>query len=116
MPDANTPTSIVPAPIEEAAEMLQSSHETLALLQLFDRMDATAPLMRLIIAGSIVGVALLLWLISKLITRRRIKRLEATPDEGFRPLRWQAQDLISSQDMKKLWLRVWYWLGWALSG
>jgi small-conductance mechanosensitive channel len=115
MPDANTPTSIVPAPIEEAADMMQAAPETLALLQLFDRMDATAPLMRLIIAGSIVGVALLLWLISKLITRRRTKRLEATPDDGFRPLRWQAQDLISSQDMKKLWLRVWYWLGWALS-
>jgi small-conductance mechanosensitive channel len=115
MSDANTPTSIVPASIEEAAEMMQAAPETLALLQLFDRMDATAPLMRLIIAGSIVGIALLLWLISKLITRRRTKRLEATPDDGFRPLRWQAQDLISSQDMKKLWLRVWYWLGWALS-
>ena len=115
MADETVTSAIVPAPIEQAAEVLQTAPETLALLQLFDRMDATAPLARLIIAGSIVGVSLLLLLISKLITRRRIKRLEAVSDEQIRPLRWQAQDLISSEDMKKLWMRVWFWLGWALS-
>jgi len=52
MPDENSAALTVPAPIEEAAEMLQAAPETLALLQLFDRMDATAPLMRLAYGGN----------------------------------------------------------------
>ena len=108
-------TSIVPAPIEEAAELLEAAPDTLVILRLFEQMDATAPLARLIIAATIVGIALLLLLISKIIIRRRLKRLEAAPDDHFRPLRWQVQDLISSEDMKQSWLTVWRWLGWALS-
>lgn len=107
--------SIVPAPIEEAAELLEAAPDTLVILRLFEQMDATAPLARLIIAATIVGIALLLLLISKIIIRRRLKRLEAAPDDHFRPLRWQVQDLISSEDMKQSWLTVWRWLGWALS-
>jgi small-conductance mechanosensitive channel len=115
LPDPNTPVSVIPAPIEQAADMLAAEPETMAILQLFQQMDSTAPLARLIIAGTIVGISLLLLLITKIIIRRRIARLEAAPDKLFKPMRWQAQDLVTSKDMKALWLRVWRLVGWALS-
>jgi small-conductance mechanosensitive channel len=115
LPDPNAPASVIPAPIEQAADMLAAEPETMAILQLFQQMDSTAPLARLIIAGTIVGISLLLLLITKIIIRRRIARLEAAPDKLFKPMRWQAQDLVTSKDMKALWLRVWRLVGWALS-
>ena len=87
----------------------------MAILQLFQQMDAAAQLARLIIAATIVGVSLLLLLISKIIIRRRIARLEAAPDKLYKPMRWQAQDLVTSKDMKALWLRLWRLFGWGLS-
>lgn len=95
--------------------MLEAAPETVAILNLFEQMDATAPLMRLIIAASIVGVSLLLLMISRIVIRRRIQKLEAIPESRFKPLRWQAQDLVSAEDMQKFWLRLWRGLDWLLS-
>ena len=115
MPEENASDSVVPAPLTDATDILETAPETIAILQLFDQMDAAAPLMRLIIAASIVGISLLLLLISKVIIRRRTRRLEATPDAEFSPLSWQAQDLVPAEDMKKFWMLLWSWLGWCLS-
>ena len=115
MPDKDIAAKIIPAPIEEASELLEAAPETVAILNLFEQMDATAPLMRLIIAASIVGVSLLLLMISRIVIRRRIQKLEAIPESRFKPLRWQAQDLVSAEDMQKFWLRLWRGLDWLLS-
>jgi small-conductance mechanosensitive channel len=115
MPEKDISAQIIPAPIEDASELLEAAPETLAILNLFEQMDATAPLMRLIIAASIVGVSLLLLMISRIVIRRRILQVEAIPESKFRPLRWQAQDLVSAEDMQKFWLRLWRGLDWALS-
>ena len=115
MPEDNASDSVVPAPLADATDILETAPETIAILQLFDQMDAAAPLMRLIIAASIVGISLLLLLISKVVIRRRTRRLEATPDAEFSPLSWQAQDLVPAEDMKKFWMLLWSWLGWCLS-
>lgn len=101
--------------MEEAATAVETAPETMALLQLFERMDTTEPLLRLMIAGGIVAVSLLLLLISRVIVRRRIKRLEAVSEGRFRPLRWQAQDLVTAGEMKNLWLSLWRGLAWVLS-
>lgn len=101
--------------VAEAIAALPITDDTMFVLRLFDQMDAASPVMRLIIAGSIVGGSLLLMLIARLITRRRVAHLESIPDENFQPLRWQAQDLVSKEDMKAFWVRVWSWLGLGLS-
>ena len=106
MPEENASDSVVPAPLADATEILETAPETIAILQLFDQMDAAAPLMRLIIAASIVGISLLLLLISKVVIRRRTRRPEATPDGEFSPLRWQAPDggywLVGVRDIAML--------------
>ena len=123
MDDANTPAAVdpaavdpaIPVTVEEVVAALPVTPDTLVILDLFEKMDAAAPLARLVTAASIVGVSLLLLLVIRFIFGRRTRRLQETADEKFRPLRWQAQDLISSEDMKKLWITLWRWLGWALS-
>ncbi len=110
MSEQEQPTTIV-----DALEAVPVTEDTMIVLRLFDQMDETAPLMRLIIAASIAGAALFALLVSRLIIRRRVKRLEAIDDEVFRPLRWQAQDLVSGADMKHFWMNVWRALSWALS-
>ncbi|MEH6591767.1 MAG: mechanosensitive ion channel family protein [Halioglobus sp.] len=96
------------------AEMVQPLHEVTVIVNFFDSLDATAPLIRLVTAAAIVGIALLLVIATRITVKRRLTRMEAAPDKLFRPLRLQAQDLISSEDMKKLWMAVWRWVGWAL--
>lgn len=85
------------------------------LLGLFEQMDATAPTMRLIIAGSIVASSLFAILVTRFITHRRVIRLDSIPDEKFKPLRWQAQDLVSKTDMKAFWVSVWRGIGWVFT-
>jgi hypothetical protein len=85
-----------------------------ALVTFFDRLDSTDPMMRLAIAGSVIGVSLLLLLITRMVISRRVKRLEGLPDCTFKPLRWQRQDLIAREDMRKLWVSVWRGAGWLL--
>jgi len=102
------------AALAETVTALPVPEDTIVILQFFQQMDVASPLARLITAATIVGVSLLLMLIVRIITRRRIAHLEKSA--RVRPLRWQAQDLVSSEDMKQLWLNVWRWLGWALSG
>lgn len=84
-------------------------------LQYFDHLDATEPLIRLFIAASVIGVSILLMLAARIVIGRRKKRLEALPEGRLRPLRLQAQELVSSEDMKNLWLGLYTWLGRALA-
>ncbi|WP_188109760.1 mechanosensitive ion channel family protein [Pseudohalioglobus sediminis] len=119
MPDPNQVTE--PAPVAEPsveqaiAEVMPINEDTLFILQLFDQMDATAPLLRLTIAAVIIGVSLLLLLLTRFYVKRRLKRMEETPEERYKALRLQAQDLLSSADMKNLWMGVWTWVGRLLS-
>lgn len=89
----------------------QEAENIIQLVEYFDHLDETAPMTRFIIAGSIVGVSLLLLLISRLIVGFRRRRIESQPDDKFKPLKWQKQDLLSSEDMKKIRLSLWMWLG-----
>lgn len=101
--------------ISEAVDALPVSADTLMVLGLFDKMDAASPMMRLIIGASIIGGALLMIVITRFIVSRRVKRLDAIPEERFKPLRWQAQDLVSREDMKAFWMRTWKWSGLGVS-
>ena len=106
MPGEITETATVAASPDLFANAIEAAPETIALLQLFERMDATTPVLRLAIASGIIARSLLLLLIGILLLRRRIKRLDNLPDHKFRALRWQAQDVISSTDMKALRLKL----------
>ena len=94
---------------------LEATEDISALLQFFNQMDATEPLIRLVTAAGLTGVSVLLLLFSRFLISRRLKRMEALPDNKFKPLRWQAQDLMSSEDMKRFWCTMWRWLGWLLA-
>lgn len=121
--DAPTVTDLVKGnaegdPIAALAETVADipvAQDTLVILRLFEQMDAASPLVRLITAAVIVGVSLLLILLARIIISRRVKRLEESPEENIAPLRWQAQDLVSSEDMKRFWLYIWRGVGWVLS-
>ena len=93
------------AALTETVAALPVPEDAMVILQFFEQIDAASPLARLITAATIVGVSLLFMLIVKIISRRRISHLESSAH--VRPLRWQAQDLVSSEDMKQLWLNVW---------
>ena len=93
------------AALTETVAALPVPEDAMVILQFFEQMDTASPLARLITAATIVGVSLLFMLIVKIISRRRISHLESSAH--VRPLRWQAQDLVSSEDMKQLWLNVW---------
>ena len=101
--------------VAEAINALPLAEDTMFVLRLFEQMDAASPMMRLVIAASIIGGSLLMIGITRFIIGRRIKRLEAIPDEKFRALRWQAQDLVPSGEMKLFWLRVWKAASWVVS-
>ena len=101
--------------VAEAINALPLAEDTMFVLRLFEQMDAASPMMRLVIAASIIGASLLMIGITRFIIGRRIKRLEAIPDEKFRALRWQAQDLVPSGEMKLFWLRVWKAVSWVVS-
>ena len=111
----------IESPIQDSSEVLavqevsQTVQDATVWLQYFDQLDETEPLVRLIIAATIIGVSLLLLAISRVLIGRRAKRIEALPDGGLRPLRLQAQELVSSEDMKKMWLGMYTWLGRALA-
>ena len=117
----DTTTDGAPAAVSDLTSFIADSvanpaiEATELLLRLFEHMDATAPTMRLIIAGSIVGVSLLLILITRFITHRHVVHLEALPDEQFNALRWQSQDLVSKTDMKAFWTSVWRGIGWLFT-
>lgn len=102
------------AALAETVSALPVPEDTMVILQFLEQMDAASPLARLITAATIVGVALLFMLLVRIITRRRIAYLEKSA--RVRPLRWQAQDLVSADDMKQLWINVWRGVEWAVSG
>jgi small-conductance mechanosensitive channel len=85
------------------------------LLQTFASLEESDPLTRFILAAGVTGISILLMLGIRLIFRRRIRKLEAREDKSFRPLRWQAQDLLSSADMQKLWISMYRTLNWAVT-
>jgi small-conductance mechanosensitive channel len=97
---------------EQAADAVE---EINALMSFFHRLDAQEPLIRLGIAAAVIGVAFVLFLSIRLLIMRRVRRMDALPDSKFAPLRWQAQDLMSSADMKAFWCEAWRWLGRVLS-
>ncbi|MEP1470947.1 MAG: mechanosensitive ion channel domain-containing protein [Halieaceae bacterium] len=97
------------------AQTAAAAEDIGALLQFFNQMDATEPLIRLVTAAGLTGVSILLLLLSRFLISRRLKRMEALPDNKFKPLRWQAQDLMSSEDMKRFWCTLWRWLGWLVA-
>jgi small-conductance mechanosensitive channel len=94
---------------------VEATEDISALLQFFNQMDATEPLIRLVTAAGLTGLSVLLLLFSRFLISRRLKRMEALPDNKFKPLRWQAQDLMSSEDMKRFWCTMWRWVGWLLA-
>ena len=101
--------------ISAVVDALPAAADTLFVLSLFDKMDAASPMMRLIMGACIIGGALLMIAITRFFIGRRVKRLQAIPDERFKPLRWQAQDLVSREDMKAFWTRTWKWSGLGVS-
>ena len=105
---------IAPQP-ELDAVTVEATEDISALLQFFNQMDATEPLIRLVTAAGLTGLSVLLLLFSRFLISRRLKRMEALPDNKFKPLRWQAQDLMSSEDMKRFWCTMWRWVGWLLA-
>ena len=109
----------MPDVLPESEVLAEQTAETVedisALVNFFNQLDADDPLIRLVTAAAVIAVSLLAVLLSRLLIRRRLRRLEELPDSRFRPLRLQAQDLVSSADMKKLWCTVWRGLSWALS-
>ena len=101
--------------IPDGQAVSETVREVTEWLQYFDHLEATEPFIRLFIAAGIIGISILLMLASRIVIGRRKKRLEALPASRLRPLRLQAQELISSEDMKNLWLELYTWLGRALS-
>ncbi len=101
--------------LSEAVEALPVGQDTLLILSWFDQMDAASPVMRLIIGACIIGGALLMIGITRFIFGRKVKRLEALPESKYKPLRWQAQDLVSREDMRGFWVSMWKWGGLAVT-
>ena len=73
--------------VVEAINALPLGDDTMFVLRLFEQMDAASPMMRLAIAACIIGGSLLMIGITRLIIGRRVKRLDAIPDEKFKALR-----------------------------
>ncbi len=101
--------------LSEAVEALPVGQDTLLILSWFDQMDAASPVMRLIIGACIIGGALLMIGVTRFIFGRKVKRLEALPESKYKPLRWQAQDLVSREDMRVFWVSMWKWGGLAVT-
>ena len=106
---------LVPDQEEVAAQAAATVEDINALVGFFNQLDAEDPLIRLITAATVIGVSLFLLALTRLIVGRRRKHLESLPASKLRPLRLQAQDLVSSEDMQKLWSTVWRIVGLALS-
>jgi len=83
------------------------------LLETFASLDESDPVIRFIIAAGVTALSIFLLLGVRLIFRKRIKKLEGREDKSFKPLRWQAQDLLSSEDMQKLWISFYRVLDWS---
>ncbi|MEM1113593.1 MAG: mechanosensitive ion channel domain-containing protein [Pseudomonadota bacterium] len=111
----DTNAGATPGTIEQLAESADLSAEVGAILEFFGRMEQTAPLARLGIAATLIGVSLLLLLVSRIYISRRVHKLQELPEGRVKPLRLQAQDLMASEDMRKFWLSVWRAVGWLLS-
>ena len=93
-------------------EVVERSSWIVQYIQLLDTAD---PLFRLIVAGATVAVSLLLILMIRLVVGRHIKGVEEAPQGAVRPLRWQRQELLSSDDMKQLRITLWRTGGWLLT-
>ncbi len=85
------------------------------LLNLFEQLDETQPLIRLITAATVIGVSVFLLLLVRIIVYRRIRRIQEIPEGNMRPLRLQAQELISGEDMRRFWISLWRWSSMAMS-
>ncbi|GAB3280509.1 mechanosensitive ion channel family protein [Parahaliea aestuarii] len=106
---AETESPITPA------ELVDTLPEVHSLLAFFSRLDAADPLIRLAIAGAIAGLSFLLLLTCRFLISRRLHGMAGMPETSFSPLRWQAQDLVTAEEMKQFWMNVWRGLSWVLS-
>ncbi|TXS88934.1 mechanosensitive ion channel [Parahaliea maris] len=97
------------------ADLIDTLPEVNALLAFFTRLDESDPLIRLLIAAALAGISVLLLLVSRFIVSRRLHRMADMPASRFRPLRWQAQDLVTAEEMQHFWMNVWRIAGWLLS-
>lgn len=97
------------------ANLIDTLPEVSALLAFFTRLDESDPLIRLLLASSLAGVSVLLLLISRFLVNRRLQRMAGMPASRFYPLRWQAQDLVTAEEMQHFWMNVWRVAGWLLS-
>jgi len=105
----------IPTKQELDAQAADAVEDINALVDFFNRLDAQEPLIRLGIAAAVIGVSVLLFILIRLLITRRVTRMNALPESAFAPLRWQAQDLMSSADMKVFWCEAWLWLSRVLS-
>ena len=106
---------LVPDKVEVRQQAAETVENINALVGFFNQLDAEDPLIRLITAASVIGISLFLLMLTRLMISRRRKHLESLPADRFKPLRLQAQDLVSSEDMQKLWSTVWRVVGLGLS-
>jgi len=106
---------LVPDKVEVRQQAAETVENINALVGFFNQLDAEDPLIRLITAASVIGISLFLLMVTRLMIGRRRKHLESLPADRFKPLRLQAQDLMSSEDMQKLWSTVWRVVGLGLS-
>lgn len=66
-----------------ATAVEQETENIIQFVQYFDHLDETSPMLRFIIAGSVVVISLILLLITRFIIRRRMKHLEEFPNLSF---------------------------------
>lgn len=98
--------------IEQSREQIEvQAAQALDLVQYFDQLEASSPFLRYIIAGGIICFALILYLVIRIGTYQRIKRLESRDPEAFKPLRFHEHNLITPEDMQIIRVTVWRWLG-----
>ncbi len=85
------------------------------LLDYFQQLDASQPLSRLFFAAAVVGLSILILITVRIIVYRRCKRLQELPPNRIRPLRLQAQELVTSEEMQHFWINVWRGVGWLFT-
>ncbi len=103
------------ATLEQTTQAVeQEAEKVIQFVEYFNHLDEVSPLLRLVIAGVIIGLSLLCLLITKLTVRKRFKRMMHAHHRCFKPLRLQRQDLVSSKDMKRFRIIVLVWVGRAL--
>jgi small-conductance mechanosensitive channel len=105
------------ANIEQTTEAIRlEAQKVIEFVEYLNQLNDSSSATRFIIAGVITGIALFALLWVRVFINRRIKYLSKLPTSRFRPLRLQAQDLLSSEDMQNIWIKTWHATKQVLSG